>query len=76
MENNNVNHALDMLYTKIASIVAGGTYTAGTVVSTVDVGLGILFKVLSVISLILIIAINWDNGIARIKKVFKSKKTK
>ena len=76
MEQNNVNNALDMLYTKIAAIVAGTSYTTGTVVSTIDAGLGILFKVLSVISLVLIIAINWDNGKARIVKAFKRKEKK
>lgn len=74
MEQNNFQHGMDMLYTKIAAVIATGTYTASTVISTVDSLLGLVFKVLSVISVILIIAINWDNGVARIKKVFKRKK--
>lgn len=74
MAQNNFQHGMDMLYTKIAAAIAAGTYTASTTLATIDVGLGILFKALSVISLILIIAINWDNGKARILKAFKRKK--
>lgn len=67
---------LETLITKIAGVIAAGTYTAGTIVSTVDFTLGIVFKIFSIISLTLIIAVNWDNGTARIKKALKRKEKK
>ncbi|TAJ71167.1 MAG: hypothetical protein EPO45_20320 [Sphingobium sp.] len=62
---------LDMIITKISTLAAALFYTTGSVMTTADSGLTILFKALSCLSLTLVIAVNWDNGTARIKKVFK-----
>lgn len=67
---------LEIIITKAAAVFAAAFYTTGSILTTVDLGLGILFKVLSCVSILLIIAVNWDNGTTRIKKALKRKENK
>ena len=68
---------LELLYTKIFGVLAGSTYTIGSIMSTADDATGLLFKILSCISLVFVIAVNYEKGIEKMKKwvkIFNRKK--
>jgi hypothetical protein len=56
------------------TIVGTSTGAAGFTLSDADLAAGFLLKVLSCISVSILILINWDKAIERLAKAFKKKK--
>lgn len=61
----------EQIATIVLSPIAFITGYFGLTLADVDLIMAIGLKAVSFISVVLIIAVNWDKGMARIKKIFK-----
>lgn len=58
----------------LLTIAGAGTGAAGFTLASADLALGVMLKILSCISVALLILINWNKGMEVLGKAFKTKR--